>query len=73
MSAQRRMVPSETPRALAACEVDKPRGLFLIGSISAFQTALRGLPHDVQHLHNLRGQGGRQPATPARQLAAARM
>jgi len=30
MSAQRRMVPSETPNALAACEVDKPRGLFLI-------------------------------------------
>src|SRR5437764_6202802 len=54
MSAQRRIVPSETPRAFAACDVDKPRGLFLICSISAFQTHLRTLPRDCSNCTTLR-------------------
>src|SRR5436305_11204304 len=33
MSDQRRIVPSETPSARAAWEVESPRGLSLIGSI----------------------------------------
>jgi hypothetical protein len=35
MSDQRRIVPRETPRAWAACEVERPRGLLLRGSMSA--------------------------------------
>ena len=35
MSDQRRIVPSETPRAWAACEVERPRGLLLRGSMNA--------------------------------------
>ena len=40
MSDQRRIVPSETPRAWAACEVERPSGLALICSMGAFQRGL---------------------------------
>ena len=40
MSDQRRIVPSETPSAWAACEVERPSGLVLICSMDSFQRGL---------------------------------
>jgi hypothetical protein len=53
MSDQRRIVPRETPRAWAACEVDRPRGLLLRGSMAQISPVLGRFTTVVQHLHNL--------------------
>ena len=41
MSDQRRIVPSDTPSACAACDVDRPRGLALICSMGHFTAFVR--------------------------------
>ena len=56
MSDQRRIVPSETPSAWAACEVDSPSGLLLICSMASISTVLGRFARVVQHLHNLAAQ-----------------
>lgn len=38
MSDQRRIVPSETPRAVAACDVERPSGLAVIDCMALFST-----------------------------------
>jgi hypothetical protein len=43
MSDQRLIVPSDTPSAWAACDVDKPSGLPLIFLITLFQRVLDGM------------------------------
>jgi hypothetical protein len=43
MSDQRLIVPSDTPSAWAACDVDKPSGLPLIFLIALFQRVLDGM------------------------------
>ena len=43
MSDQRLIVPSDTPSAWAACDVDKPSGLPLIFLIALFQRVLDGI------------------------------
>ena len=54
MSDQRLIVPSETPSACAACEVDKPSGLPLMFLIALFQRVLDGMRRIVPQLHNIR-------------------
>ena len=54
MSDQRLIVPSETPSACAACEVDKPSGLPLMFLIALFQRVLDGMKRIVPQLHNIR-------------------
>src|SRR2546421_124412 len=56
MSAQRRMVPSETPSARAASDVLKPRGLSLRFTMGAFHRSLRGFAKVLEHLHKFRAQ-----------------
>lgn len=53
MSDQRRMVPSETPRASAACEVESPSGLLRVLFMDLLHLESPTLPKVVEHLHKL--------------------
>ncbi len=53
MSDQRRIVPSETPRACAACEVESPSGLWVVVSIHLISAVSGGLTSLLQDLHKI--------------------
>ena len=53
MSDQRRIVPSETPRACAACEVESPSGLWVVVSMHLISAVSGGLTSLLQDLHRI--------------------
>jgi hypothetical protein len=53
MSDQRLIVPSDTPSACAACEVDRPSGLPWMFLIALFHRVLDEMTRIIPQLHNI--------------------